>query len=159
MVTIHAPPRLLVQMPESVEIGEFILHIGGTDSNATDAIAERVLREINEEFSRRMPLLSFFYELALEESDIRRGSRESRVIIKIVRRRRRTVWGKLKRTGTLVGFLASVLSADYENIPKNIEFVCEKVVRVCAENGEDVEVRDLRFYPIPSPDEHGPPAQ
>lgn len=136
------------KLRETIDLGEFTLLLPEETVESGAKLAAEVRAAIVSRFMRFNPVLSLFYDLDIEEADVVSGSRRSKNKPRLKRKKGRTFGQKIFNAMTVVGLTVGLLSADYENIPTNLEKACKQVVSKCQLRGQNVQIIDLNFQSV-----------
>jgi len=136
------------QLREIIDLGEFSLILRDETVESGEKLAAEVRALISEKFMKLSPALSIFYDLEIEETEVVSGSRKSKNKLKLKKKKGNTLGQKIFNAVAAVGLAVGLLSADYDNIPDNLERACQQVVAECQIRGKNVEITNMNFSPV-----------
>lgn len=129
-------------LPETIELGEFVLSISGLEETTAAAVAQRYCKRLRELTFSRSATLGYFYDLEIDEIEVWSGSRKSRHRARF-KRRKGGFRKLLARAITALG----LLSIDPSQIEENVQWAlqqAQEIIRI--EEQHDLRVEDIDLY-------------
>lgn len=145
VVTPPRPAQFGLDVQEHVELAKFTLVIRGMSDEAASALAAELQERIRSELTRLRYPWDALYEWEVRETEVWKGSRKSRIELRLTHRKTKGVRERIRRGVQTVLISISLVSVDVENIETNIRYVTETVEQFYREQERDVEIQELRF--------------